>query len=259
MERPIGNAAPGRSPIWLVAVVGALVTTLALGSLTGAPLAFSAAQDVTLVDRPFTCSTYPQPLDLDTVKVTITAAAPQPYDAIKLGGECSGTIRRIEVDTWVADGVKVGGGAHDVTVESGYIYEHARGPLAHQDGIQVMGGSNVTFRDLLVYAPTSNNAAIFINGDDPPPSNVVCDSCVIVPGNKAAQIGHSSSSGLRNSVVFWGKRGIEVAGPNLAISPVDVGNVYPGYCITPRAAGDEGRYCPTANPAVIPPVVPGGS
>jgi hypothetical protein len=246
------------SKVALSALAGAVVTAVTLGSAQ-APLA-STAQDVTLVDRPFNCSNYPQPLNLGTVSVIISARATQPYDAIKLGGgDCTGTIQRIEVDTWVADGIKVGSGAHDLTIGGGYIYEHDHGPLAHQDGIQVMGGSNITFENLFIYAPTSNNAAIFISGDDPPPSSVVCDSCVIVPGNKAAQIGHSSSSGLRNSFVFWGKRQMDVSpDPNVAVGPVEVNNVYPGYCVTPRSPGDEGRYCPTANASVTPPAVPNG-
>jgi len=231
--------------------------SVTLGSSATARNVATAAQDVTLVDRPFRCSSYAQPLDLGTVKVEITPSAAQPYDAMKLEGGCSGTIRRIEIDTWRADGVKVGDGAHDLTIGGGYIYEHDRGPLAHQDGIQVMGGSNVTFHNLLVYAPTSNNAALFVNGDDPPPTDVVCDSCVIVPGNKAVQIGHSADSGLRNSFVFWGKREMDVSSdPTVAINPVDLNNVHPGYCITPMTAGDEGPYCPTANPNVVPPAVP---
>lgn len=243
------------------ALVAIAAAALVLGGSTRPAPSVSRAGDVTLVDRPFNCSAYPQPLDLGTVRVTITADAPQAYDAVKLaGGDCSGTIRRIEVDTWLADGVKVGSGAHDLSIEGGYIYEHDHGRLAHQDGIQVMGGSNITFRNLFIYAPTSNNAAIFINGDSPPPSDVVCDSCVIVPGNKALQIGRSSDSGLRNSFVFWGKREMDVGSdPAVSVDPVDVNNVYPGYCVTPRSAGDEGRFCPTANPEVIPPVVPGGS
>ncbi len=210
----------------LLAVVG-IIGTLAFaasGSAATQNTVPPPMPNVTLVDQPFKCTNYPQPLKLGTVKVTITVNAPQPYDAIKLSGECSGSIARIEVDTWIADGVKVGDGAHDLTIGGGYIAAHAHGPEAHQDGIQVMGGARITFSNLLVNVPSSNNAALFINGDNMP-TDVVCDHCMLVPGNKAAQIGHSVRSGIRNSVIYSGKRLVSIG--DGAVDPVSDNNIYP--------------------------------
>ena len=49
--------------------------------------------------EPFRCS---KAVDLDLVKVT----AP-PGDAVLINGGCTGQIRRLEVDTWTEDGVKI--------------------------------------------------------------------------------------------------------------------------------------------------------
>lgn len=57
------------------------------------------------------------------------------------------------------------------------------------------------------------------------PTDVVCDGCTLGPGNKAVQIGHSVRSGIRNSVVYAGKRLVYVGVD--AVSPLDENNTYP--------------------------------
>lgn len=194
---------------------------------------------VVLVDKPFQCNRYPQPLDLDLVKVTITENSPAPYDAIRLNGrpgECTGRIGRIEVDTWKADGIKIGEAAHDLVIEGGYLNCHARhqypnGLYLHQDGIQAMGGTNISLRNLRIDCETANNAAIYLNrgangaalpteGDWP--TNVVCESCVITRGgdnDNVVRIHSTIRSGVRNSTVYGcgDGDGKSCAGPPIAI------------------------------------------
>lgn len=237
----------------------------------------SGLQDVALVDRPFVCASYPQPLRLGTVKVTITPDAPRPYDAIELEhGDCSGSIQRIEVDTWVSDGVKMGESTHDLTIGGGYVYCHDRrvnpdpdGASRHQDGIQAMGGTNVTFNNLIVFCGSANHSAFFLSkgadGSDSPapgdwPTDVVCDNCLLVGGASTVQIGDSIDSGVVDSVVAHGHLpagagpdGIRIGAG--AVDPVDLDDVAVP-CLVPFPAGDEGAYCPTANPRVQPPINP---
>ena len=71
-----------------------------------------------------------------------------------LSENCSGRIGRIEVDTWSGDGIKVQNSApvaHDLVIESGYVRCHSRTSGYHQDGIQAMGGTRITFRGLAVF------------------------------------------------------------------------------------------------------------
>src|SRR4051794_29410005 len=84
-----------------LALSSAVVVLLALtASVPGAPAATD--RSVVLVDRPFLCDNYPQPLDLDLVKVTMTSnSVAQINDAIHLNNGCSGRVGRIEVDTWL--------------------------------------------------------------------------------------------------------------------------------------------------------------
>jgi len=80
----------------------------------------------------------------------------------------------------ISDGVKVQDGAHDLIVgPSSVTCEPGLSSKEHQDGVQVQGGSNVTFKGLVVSCPSSPGAAAFyIDGKDfPGISNVTCDGC----------------------------------------------------------------------------------
>ena len=64
------------------------------------------------------------------------------------------------------DGLKVNApapAAHDLVIEGGYIRCHDSTPNAHQDGIQAMGGSRFTFRNLELNCNSNPNAQLFIN------------------------------------------------------------------------------------------------
>jgi hypothetical protein len=169
------------------------------------------ARSVVLVDRPFVCGRFDQPLDLELVKVTMTAASTtRTRDAVRLSlGECTGRIGRIEVDTWRADGVKVHHGARDLVVEGGYIRCHDREGGVHQDGIHAMGGERVTFRNIRIDCRTPQGSAFFVNqgaGRRSTPTEIVCVGCLLAKGprrNRVVRINHSIRSGIRDSIVVW--------------------------------------------------------
>jgi hypothetical protein len=168
-------------------------------------------RSVILVDKPFKCADYPQPLNLNLVKVKLTEATKSKIqDAIWLsGGDCSGVIRRVEVDTWLVDGIKIGRKAHDLTIGGGVIRCHGRVPRSHQDGIQVMGGQRVTLRNVEVDCPTSNHSAFYVNKTGKKsttvPSDIICEGCTLRATGTTVHIGNSERSGVRDSVVYAGK------------------------------------------------------
>ena len=200
---------------------------------------FSAAsvngQSVVLVDKVFNCANYAQPLDLELVKVTLTPAyAGVLDDAINLNRkECTGRIGRIEVDTSVGDGVKLGETANDLSVESGYVLCRGHKPGKHQDGVQALGGLRVTFSNLHVYCPTSNNASFYMTAGagaaDVPtegdwPTDIVCENCQLEGGMQTVFLAKSIRSGVRDSLIRMGKyRAFRVG--DEAVSPVLVNNV----------------------------------
>jgi len=167
---------------------------------------------VTLVDQTWTCSGR---VNLNLVKVTMRSAG---TDAIRLGDGCTGRIGRIEIDTWREDGVKIQNGsssaARDLVIESGYIECHAIANGAHQDGVQAMGGSRITFRGLTI--DCLGNSNFFVNrggGGSTKPTSIVCEGCLLGPRssttirvNDAAYSGARSSSFCpgRNLTEFWG-------------------------------------------------------
>src|SRR6185503_7836182 len=123
------------------------IIALALVLVTLLPSDSRAAGSVTLVNDTFNCSSYPQPVDFDLVKVTITDQSVR-RDGFHTGDNCTGRIDRIEIDVSSGGGfVRCNGNYGDV----------------HQDGIQVMGGTRVTFQNLTVNCTTGTNSAMYIN------------------------------------------------------------------------------------------------
>ena len=195
-------------------VVSALVATALIVVCTAGSAA--PGLSIVLVDKPFRCEQYSQPLDLDLLKVTLTPRFSGAVDdAVNLNrGDCSGRIGRVEIDTWLGDGMKIGAKAHDLLVGSGYVYCHDRLPGKHQDGIQAMGGRDIALRNIHVYCATSNNAAFFAtagaDGADEPtegdwPTDVTCDNCQLDGGPSTVFLGKSIRTGVRNSLVHTGK------------------------------------------------------
>lgn len=197
-------------------------TTPTAPTAPAAPTAPPAAssRSVVLVDQAWTCR---GAVDLDLVKVTMRSAG---GDAIYLRQNCTGRIGRIEVDTWTGDGLKVNApapAAHDLTIGGGYIRCNGQ-TQGHQDGIQAMGGRNITFRGLEIKCASNPNAQLFINSvNGGNPTNIVCDGCLLGRGAASTLLIMSSSgSGARNSTICEGRYfDVRIQG---AVSPVNTGN-----------------------------------
>jgi hypothetical protein len=217
-------------------------------------------RDVVLVDHHFFCEDYKQPLDLDLLRVTFSAAMEEGgHTAVNLGNRggrpCAGRIGRLEVDTQIGDAVKVGQGAHDLVIESGRIHAHGkRSEFVHQDGIQFMGGKRITIRNIEIWNETGH--AGWFNGPDlgldSYPTDVVLENCVLRGSDGSLWtwwIKKSVRSGLRNCILVAGnankpERALLIESPDLAIDPVDQGNrIIPAGVSSPdipewmRAAG----------------------
>jgi hypothetical protein len=191
-------------------------TTTGIGPVANGSGAGSGDQ-VVRADESWSCR---GAVDLDLVKVTIRDVAKH---AVYLGEGCTGTIRRLEVDTSRKDGVKIRG-ARNLVIESGTIICRGRDSDEHQDGVQAQYGDHVTFRNLRVDCRTANNAAFFVSAVRAIPTDVVCDHCLLLPANSTVNIQKSIRSGVRNSIVCRGNaRGIRIQ--PAAIDPVNSGNV----------------------------------
>ena len=173
-----------------------------------------------LVNQSWTCE---GPVNLALVKVTMHV----PGDAIYLRENCTGTIGRIEVDTWTNDGLKINApapAAHDLPIGGGYIRCHDAPPDAHQDGIQAMGGARITLIGLEVNCNSNPNAQLFIaaaNGGSP--TDIVCVGCFLGSGGGSSLfVATSTRSGARNTLICPGRFSpIRIEG---ASSPINENN-----------------------------------
>jgi hypothetical protein len=182
---------------------------------------------IILVDRQWRCL---GPVDaavdetpdgyLALARVTMTMNAPA-IDAIRLHTNCTGTVGRIEVETWQADGVKVAWESphpHDVTVGDGYIRCHGHeDPAIHQDGVQVMGGERIQFHNLDIDCDGQGNSPFFVQdvGSGNPTDILLLDSRIIANGNldgtpvdqksTSLRIEESLRSGARNTLICPGR------------------------------------------------------
>ncbi len=181
-------------------------------------------QRVVQVDRSWTCT---GPVDLDLVKVTMNAGA-SGNDAIHMRTNCSGTIRRIEIDTWTGDGIKINApapAAHDLTIWGGYVRCHDHPEGAHQDGLQALGGERITIRNVEFNCNSEPNAQFFVNAaNGGMPTDIVCERCFLGSGAATTLIiGSSVRSGARRSLLCNGRfRSLNVAFS--AVEPLNVGN-----------------------------------
>lgn len=185
-----------------------------------------SGERVIRVDEAWTCR---GPVDLDLLKVTMRTTQ---SDAAYLRTNCTGRIRRIEIETWTGDGLKVNvptPAAHDLVVEGGYIRCFAHGPAGHQDGVQAMGGERITFRKLEINCNSNPNAQFYVSGMDEEPSSswpeeVVCESCFLGRGAASTLfIDKSLRSGARNTLVCPG-RFHDIRVERVAQSPVNQQN-----------------------------------
>ncbi|HUK95659.1 MAG TPA: hypothetical protein VLU96_11475 [Gaiellaceae bacterium] len=169
-------------------------------------------QAVSLTDETWVCA---GPVGLASVTVTMTRAHPSRRggDAVHLERGCTGRIGRLVVRTWVADGVKIADGVHDLTVRGGSIRCLGKLPAVHQDGVQVMGGARITLERLRIDCGRAGerliNSNLFIKESGrsrAPPTDVVCVRCRL--GGSAAHtvsIQRSVRSGVEHSTLCAGK------------------------------------------------------
>jgi hypothetical protein len=116
---------------------GLLLFAVVLSTAAGAQ-AGPRSGVVNLVDQTWFCNS---PVDLDSVTVTVTPASKQ-EDAIHLGNGCTGRIGTIDIlIQTLADGIKIGEGAHDLAIDGGTIRCVVHRPLDHQDGVQAMASA----------------------------------------------------------------------------------------------------------------------
>ena len=134
----------------LLALPLLLLVSLLLSDVDATP------RSVVLTDRAWICR---GAVDLDLVQVTITPAS-QMKDAVLLRG-CSGRIGRIAISNAQCDGVK--GSAAGLDVEGGTIdlTRRDRRRACHKDGIQISGGSRVTFTNVRVRG--GGHSGFFVN------------------------------------------------------------------------------------------------
>ena len=193
-----------------------------------------------------------EPVDLDLVKVTIVDG--RLLDAVRFDN-CSGRVGRVEIDTNGIDGLKVRNTepvAHDLTIESGYVRCTGHPEGAHQDGIQVLGGARVTFRNLVVWCggpdPTFgdgvNSSALIATGGAGAatiPTDIVIEHSVMGPGTaNGVLVEGSLRSGIRSSVACpdWTLAGGPVLLGAAAVEGIDLDNEKPDVD-DPRCASFE--------------------
>jgi hypothetical protein len=176
--------------------------------------------NITLEDQGWVCG---GKVDIDRLEVTVRN---QDIDAVQLGPGCTGRIGELDVTQYRQDGVKVAEGAYDLVVETGTVECLGRKDGAHQDGVQALGGENVTFKDLRVDCPSATNSAFFIRQggtSQDPPTGIVCENCFFRGGAYAVRVNESIRSGVRDSTICNGKFGaLKIL--NGARRPVDEGN-----------------------------------
>ena len=164
-------------------------------------------------------------VDLDLVRVTMRSNT---QDAIQLDQGCTGRVGRIEVETWTGDGIKIqnrGQVAHDLVIESGFVKCHDVAPGVHQDGVQAMGGTRITFKGLRIDCLRNSNFFLARGGSGAStPTEIVCDGCVFGPNSgQTVFVTTSIRSGARNSTICHGRfEDLRIDGN--AESPVNAGN-----------------------------------
>src|SRR6266545_45912 len=202
-----------------------VTTTIAVRASDSAPApAPSSGTSVIRVDQPFICS---GPVNLDLVRVTMRN---RDADAITIASGCTGRIGRVEVQTWHQDGIKVqnqANPAHDLVIEGGYVKAWAMTPGAHQDGIQVMGGSRLTFKNLRVDVVGAQN--LFINkagSGATTPTDIVCENCSLGPYVATPlRVNVAIRSGARYTLVCTSYRyGLAMSFSSASLQPVNTGN-----------------------------------
>jgi hypothetical protein len=206
-ERLAATALLAVSLAWLAACGGESTNT----SLTSGT--------IKLHDQGWYCGGH---VDVDRLEVMIRNV---PVDAVEIGFGCNGRIGELVVVQYQQDGVKVTAGSYDLVVEKGTIECVEQKIGGHQDGVQAMGGTRITFKNLRVDCPTRSSGFFVREGGrgDELPTEVVCEDCWIRGGGYSVRVNESVRSGVRNSTVCAGEfGGIKIL--EGAVDPVERGN-----------------------------------
>jgi hypothetical protein len=124
-------------------------------------------------------------VDLDELTIT-----DPPGDGLILASRATGRIGYLGLTTRQQDGIKVqnaGTPARSFVIESGILRAHDSAQGAHQDGIQVMGGSDLTFRRLSILG--FDTQGIFVNrggSGATTPTRIRIEDCYVGPTGATA-------------------------------------------------------------------------
>lgn len=189
----------------------ALAAVLACALTLGVAAAHSQSGDIVINSgKSWVCHS---PVDLNSVTVEKPLK-----DAAQIKSGCTGYIGSITVDTWHGDGIKIGTGAHDLTIGSINVHCYAHDAGKHQDGVQAMGGSNITVNGGYVGCYSANDSQIDVNegaSQNQAPTSIVFNNVTVDPagvqdptgqplyhygagGAYGITIGQSASSGVTN-------------------------------------------------------------
>lgn len=157
-----------------------------------------------IVDGSWTCD---KAVNYDLVRVTNHGSG----DVVRLASGCTGRIGRLEsIGAVNGDAIKIqnsdSNAAHDLVIESGFA--SCAGPSTdgtHQDGVQGMGGKNITFRNFVFDCYGGGGGNFFIQragSGATTPTNIVCDHCALGPRHpNQVNLGTSVGAGVSNSLV----------------------------------------------------------
>jgi hypothetical protein len=189
-------------------------------------------------DNRFDCWVCDGPVALDSVKVTVDTNATR-VDAVKFNSGCTGHIDSLVVTTQSGDGIKVAEGVHDLLINGGSVTCTDKLETLHQDAVQIMGGENITFRNMRLNCGRPEDSLIdsnfFVNkgssSSTVPVAIILANSWVGPSTAHSVNLQDSVRSGVRNSTICPGKF------PKLtftigkgAQNPVNRDNVLPSSC-----------------------------
>lgn len=145
------------------------------------------------------------PIDVDLLRVT----NPGNSAGLSIDTGCEGRIGRLEISgVRNDDGVKVQNSGPSGPLHVGGGYVQCAGPPTdgtHQDGVQAMGGRNITFRNLVIDCYGGGGGNWFVNrggGGATTPTNIVCEHCAMGPHHSNQVNGATSvNSGVRDSLL----------------------------------------------------------
>ena len=181
------------------------------------------------------------PITIDHTWDNNRSGSANPADSIWLESGCTGDSDPSTIDLILNvrgdgagsgtadDAVTLKQGAHDIQI-TGRIDCGLRRNGMHQDGVQINGGTRVTFYDLRSGDPSTRKytchgagGLFYPSSTNGYPTDVVCVRCVMVGFNQGLRVDDSLRSGARDST-FMSRLPIVVNQNGDAESPVNVNN-----------------------------------